>query len=197
MSVSPTTSLQQVQCRITASVGYRIRTNWSSTALRSPRRSQSAMASQRTAGEGALGPGKWVGKGRQHGVHPVHIVCPLLEKGTERFLIAGGVEQGFVQDSAAGEQPRGIDVPHGVDHRIGGAKNIELSLIGRIHGNSSREGSVPGAAREVNWILGHKGPYWAILRDDGGFRQRNHAAGTGQREGVMVKRQLYVYIWIP
>jgi len=63
--------------------------------------------------------------------------------------------------------------------------------------NSSREGSVPGAAREVNWILGHKGPYWAILRDDGGFRQRNHAAGTGQREGVVVKRQLYVYIWIP
>jgi hypothetical protein len=53
--------------------------------------------------------------------------------------------------------------------------------------NSSREGSVPGAAREVNWILGHKGPYWAILRDDGGFRQRNHAAGTGQREGVVVK----------
>ena len=134
---------------------------------------------------------------RQHGVHPVHIVCPLLEKGTERFLIACGVEQGFVQDSATGEQPRGIDVPHGVDHRIGGAKNIELSLIGRIHGNSSREGSVPGAAREVNWILGHKGPYWAILRDDSGFRQRNHAAGTGQREGVVVKRQLYVYIWIP
>ena len=55
---------------------------------------------------------------------------------------------------------------------------------------------MPGAAREVNWILGHKGPYWAILRDDGGFRQRNHAAGTGQREGVVVKRQLYVYIWI-
>ena len=149
MSVSPTTSLQQVQCRLTASVGYRIRTNWSSTALRSPRRSQSAMASQRTAGEGALGPGKWVGtlflQARQHGVHPVHIVCPLLEKGTERFLIAGGVEQGFVQDSAAGEQPRGIDVPHGVDHRIGGAKNIELSLIGRIHGKFLTGGKCAGS----------------------------------------------------
>ena len=82
---------------------------------------------------------------RQHGVHPVHIVCPLIEKGTERFLIAGGVEQGFVQDSAAGEQPRGIDVPHGVDHRIGGAKNIELSLIGRIHGKFLTGGKCAGS----------------------------------------------------
>ena len=70
----------------------------------------------------------------QHGIHPVHIIRPLIEEGTERFLVACGVEQGFVQDGSAGEQPRGVDVPHGVDDRIGGAKNIELSLIGRIHG---------------------------------------------------------------
>ena len=83
----------------------------------------------------------------EHGVHPIDVVRPLLQKGTEKALVPGGVKQRLVQDVPAREQPRGVHMTHGVDHRVGGAKNIDLSLIGRIHGEFLTRGKCAQRAR--------------------------------------------------